>query len=89
MGKQNGADTGENSTELLQKIKNGTALWPMDTTSADESQNTNTKKYMHPYVHCSVIYNSQDLEVAQVSISRWVDKTAMEHLPTQRNTTWP
>ena len=27
----------------------------------------NTK---HPYVHCSVIYNPQDMEAAQVSISR-------------------
>ena len=36
----------------------------MDTTSADESQNTNTKKYMHPYVHGSAIYNSQDQETA-------------------------
>ena len=35
---------------------------------------------MHPYVHCSVIYNCQDLEAAQVSISRWVDKKAMVHL---------
>ena len=29
---------------------------------------------MHPYVHCSIIYNSQDLEEAQVSINRRVDK---------------
>ena len=31
---------------------------------------------MHPYVHCSIIYNCQDMEVVQVSISRW----NMEHL---------
>ena len=35
----------------------------------------------HPYLHCSIIYNSQDLEAVQVSISKWVDKTAMVHLP--------
>ena len=35
---------------------------------------------MHPYVHCSIIYNSQDLEAAQVSISRWMDKITMGHL---------
>ena len=28
---------------------------------------------MHSYVHCSVIYNHQDLEAAQVPISTWVD----------------
>ena len=31
------------------------------------------KIYMHSCVHCSIIYNQQDLETAQVSISRWVD----------------
>ena len=30
---------------------------------------------MHPYVHSSVIYNSQDLEAAQVPISNeWIKK---------------
>ena len=24
---------------------------------------------MHPYIHCSIIYNSQDVEAAQVSLS--------------------
>ena len=35
---------------------------------------------MHPYVHCSIIYNHQDTEATQVSINRWVDKTTMGHL---------
>ena len=35
---------------------------------------------MHPCVHCSVIYNCQDLEAAQVPISRGVDKKAVVHL---------
>ena len=34
----------------------------------------------HPYVHCNTIYNSQDLEAAQMSISRWVYKTTMVYL---------
>ena len=42
--------------------------------------NTNLEDYTHPYVHSSIIYNSQDLEAAQVSISRWVDKKAVVHL---------
>ena len=33
----------------------------------------------HPYVHCSVIYKHQDMEAAQVSIIRWVNKTTMGH----------
>ena len=35
-----------------------------------ETGNTNLKEHKHPYVHCSVIYNHQDMEKAQVSISR-------------------
>ena len=33
-----------------------------------------------PLVHCSTIYNSQDLEAALVPISRWADKKAVAHL---------
>ena len=40
----------------------------------EETRNTNSKEYMHPYVHCSVIYNSQGLKATQVSISRWCTK---------------
>ena len=29
---------------------------------------------MHPYVYCNIIYNRQDMETAQVSIDRWMDK---------------
>ena len=29
---------------------------------------------MHPCVHCSIIYNSQDTEVTLVFNDRWMDK---------------
>ena len=29
-----------------------------------ETQNTNLKRYMHPYVHCSIIYSNGDTEAA-------------------------
>ena len=38
------------------------------------------KEHKHPYVHCSIIYNHQDMEADQVSINRWVDETTMGHL---------
>ena len=44
----------------------------------EETQNTNLKRHMHPYVHCSIIYNSQDTEATQVSISRWMDKEVVQ-----------
>ena len=65
-----------------QKIKNGPALLPSNSTSgyiSKETQNTNLKEYMLPYIHCSVIYNSHHTEAAQVPINRRVDKKAVVH----------
>ena len=76
MGIEIGAASVESSIELLQKIKNITALWPSNFTSGNiskETGNTNLKEYMHPCVLCSIIYNCQGLEVAQVPISKQVD----------------
>ena len=28
---------------------------------------------MHPYIHSSTIYNSEDMETTQLSINRWMD----------------
>ena len=72
---QVGAATVESGVEFPQKIKSGTALWPSDPTSGnilEETWNTNLKEYssVHLYVQCSVIYNSEDLETAQVPVSR-------------------
>ena len=47
---------------------------------SEDTKNTNSKEHKHLYVHCSIIYNRQDFEAAQASISRWVDKTTMGHL---------
>ena len=66
----------ENSMKIFQKIKNRMATLHSNSTSAylfEEIQNTNTKRYMHPYVHCSIIYHSQDKK--QLSVyQEWMDK---------------
>lgn len=36
--------------------------------------NTNLKRYLHPYVHDSIIHNNQDMEVTCVSIRGWTDE---------------
>ena len=73
---QIGATTVENSMEVLQKIKTRITIWFSNSTGylLKENDNTNLKRYMHPYVYCSIIYNSQDMEATQVSIHRWMDK---------------
>ena len=37
-------------------------------------ESSNTKRYVHPNVHSSIIYNSQDMEAISVYINRWMDK---------------
>jgi len=72
VGMQTGAATMEDSMELPQKFKNRTTLSSRNHTTwylPKEYENTNSKGYMQPYVYCSIIYNSQIMEAAQVSIN--------------------
>ena len=60
-----GTATMENSMEVPQKIKNRTTIQSSNSTSgylSEENKNTNSKRYMHPYAHCSTNYNNQDME---------------------------
>ena len=78
VGMQTGAAALESSVEVPQKVEHGTALGLSNSTlgnSSKETPNTNWKEYMHPCVHCSLIYNHHDLEAAHMSIRRGVDKT--------------
>ena len=63
----------KNCIEIPQKIKNIITIQSNNFTSeflSEENENTNLKIYMHPYVHCSITYNSQDMEATQVPINR-------------------
>ena len=55
----------ENSMEGPQNPKNRTTIWSSNSTPGylpEENENTNMKSYMHAHVHCSIIYNSQDMQ---------------------------
>ena len=74
---QTGAATVENSTAVPQKIENRITVWSTYCTTGHlpkEYENANLKGYMHPPIYCSIIYNNQIMEAAQVSIDRWVKK---------------
>ena len=48
----------ENDMDVPQKIKNRTTVSCSNSTSeylSEESENTNLKRYMYPYVYCSII----------------------------------
>ena len=52
-----------NSIEVPQKTKTRATIWSSNPTPGHISgQNYNSTRYMHPYVHGSIIHNSQDME---------------------------
>ena len=60
-----GAATVENSMEVSQETKNRTNIGPSNPTPgciSEKKKNTNSKRYMHPNVHSSIIYNCQAME---------------------------
>ena len=67
----------ENSTEIPLKTKDRDSVWSSNPTPghiSGKDKNSNLKRYMHPNVHGSTIYNSQDMDATQVSINRLMDK---------------
>ena len=70
----------KNSMEVTQKIKNRKTTWPSNSTSGyllKENENTTSKRYMHPYVYCSIICSNQDIETTEVSFGRCMNKEDM------------
>ena len=49
-------------------------LLPMQGTWFQSGEKHNLKRSMHPDIHCSTVYSSQDMEATQMSIDRGMDK---------------
>ena len=56
-----GTATMENRMEVTQKTENSTTIWSSNSTpgytSEKKNKNTDSKRYMQPNVHGSIIYN--------------------------------
>ena len=64
----------QNSMGFPQNIKNGSVLWSNNHTSgymSKENKITISERYLHSFVHYSIIYSSQDMERAKGS---WTDE---------------
>ena len=71
----------ENTMEVPQKTKNSITIWFSNPTPEHISiQNSNPKRYMHPYVHSSTIHNSQNMDTTWMSIDREMDKEDVIHV---------
>ena len=75
VGMQICAPTVESSMGYLKKLKRDLPFDPVIPLLGIYSKKLQTllKKHKQPCIHCSIIYNSQDLEAAQVSTNRRVD----------------
>ena len=63
--------------EAFQKLKTELPYFPaiaLLVIYLEKIKNTNLKRYMHPNVHSSIVYNSQDIEATHVSINKGMDK---------------
>ena len=69
---------------LLLKTSNKTNIWPKNsTTGFILGENHNWKRHICTSVHCSTIYNSEDIEATYMSINRWMDEEAVEQVCTE------
>ena len=63
VGMQTGTATMENSVEIPLKTGNRTAICPINPTAGHTHWgNQNCKRHVYSNVHCSTVYNSQDME---------------------------
>ena len=52
------------------ELSSDPAIPPTSENIFEGTQNTNSKEHKQPYFHFSIIYNSQDMKTAQMSIIR-------------------
>ena len=64
--------------EFSPKMKNRTTIRSNTFSSGylpKENKSSNSKRYIHPYVHCSITYSSQDMGASKCpSIGEWIKK---------------
>ena len=63
-------DVMENSTEFPQKTENKATIWSSNSKTSMEE--TKIQEDINTPMSIASFYNSQDVDTAQVSISRWI-----------------
>ena len=70
----------EDRMEIPVKTKNKTTYDPAIPLLGVYPEEKTEKRHMHPSVHCSTIYNNQDMKATYMSTNRWMDKEAAVHM---------
>ena len=72
-----GTATMENNMEISLKTKKRTTIWssiPSSGYLSKVNENINSKRYMHPIVHCSIIFSGQGLKTISASTDELIKK---------------
>ena len=64
---------------FLKTLKSRTAIIPNNPTTGHTAWENRNRIYMYPNVHCSTIYNSQNMEATAMSSNRWMGKEDVVH----------
>ena len=76
----------ENKMEVAQEPKHRTIIWSSDSASGHiyekKNENTNLKRFMHPNIYSSIIYNSQDMKTHTHTLEYYSAIKKNENLPT-------
>ena len=64
----------ENSVAVFQNLRIKLSYDPAIPLLSTHPENRDSKKYLYPHVHSSIIHNSQKVEATPVSVDRWMDK---------------
>ena len=77
---QTSTATMENSVEIPLKTGNRTTIWPSNPSLGRYPEKITIQKDTYSNVHCTIIYNSQDMEATQMFTGRWTDKKVVVHI---------
>ena len=75
--------------EVPQKFKNRTTIKSSNSTPgyfSKENKRPNSKRYIHPYVHCTIFHNIQDMEVTYMSAHRYMNGYIYIYIHTHTHT---
>ena len=66
---------------FLKKLGIKPPIWPSNPNPRHIPwENKKLKRHTCPFVHCSTIYNIQDMEATYMSIDRWMDKEVVVYI---------
>ena len=61
--------------------------WLVSQIKTTDFRVANSKRHLHPSIHCSTLYSSQDMEATMTSINQWMD-TEYVYIHTKECYSW-